>query len=431
MATNENLLAKSLNNLQQLQQQCPQLVLKGTEQLSRTHLMRLLEAGWLREVVKGWYIPTQPGESDNSADWQAYFWPFVKAYLESRYGEDWILSPESAIDFYTAKTILPVQLVVKSSKANGNVVNLPYGHSILPIKEDIGTSVVVESRYGLRLPRLVDALESSTVGNDSISERVARESVKSGQQAFIERLRQMWKTMRDDVIANFSNVPVISTDVPCYLADIDSRALDDVYCSLIIAGYPVDNELIERVNEGIVDDSETTLAIKGYLQAFNAVKTSITKILNGQNPGVAVASDLGTWNRQLRAPFVAHGDLQLFDLIGYRHEQIYISGARHIPPAPDIVEEAMGAFFDLLINEPDARVRAVLGHFMFMFIYPYKTGNGLISHFLLNAMFASGGHPWTVIPTQRRREYLDTMYRASADGNIIPLTRLISDIIGN
>ena len=36
-------------------------------------------------------------------------------------------------------------------------------------------------------------------------------------------------------------------------------------------------------------------------------------------------------------------------------------------------------------------VRAVLGHFFFVYIHPYMDGNGRMGRFVLNAMLASGG----------------------------------------
>jgi Fic family protein len=47
---------------------------------------------------------------------------------------------------------------------------------------------------------------------------------------------------------------------------------------------------------------------------------------------------------------------------------------------------------ELLRAEPDAGVRAVLGHFMFVYIHPYMDGNGRVGRFLMNTMMASGGY---------------------------------------
>jgi len=41
-------------------------------------------------------------------------------------------------------------------------------------------------------------------------------------------------------------------------------------------------------------------------------------------------------------------------------------------------------------------VRAVLGRWLFGYIHPYPDGNGRMARFVMNAMLASGGYPWTV-----------------------------------
>jgi len=51
-------------------------------------------------------------------------------------------------------------------------------------------------------------------------------------------------------------------------------------------------------------------------------------------------------------------------------------------------------------------VRIVLGHFFFVYIHLYMDGNGRIGRFLMNAMMAAGGYPWTIIPVETRDEYM-------------------------
>jgi hypothetical protein len=48
----------------------------------------------------------------------------------------------------------------------------------------------------------------------------------------------------------------------------------------------------------------------------------------------------------------------------------------------------------------------VIGHFVFVYIHPYIDGNGRMGRFLMNVMLASGGYPWTVIPLERRDDYM-------------------------
>jgi Fic family protein len=85
-----------------------------------------------------------------------------------------------------------------------------------------------------------------------------------------------------------------------------------------------------------------------------------------------------------------------------------------------VVRDAMPALFDLLEQETDPGVRAVLGHWLFDYIHPYAEGNGRMARFLMNVMLASGGYPWTVIRVEDRNAYLDALGRASIDTDIKP-----------
>jgi Fic family protein len=67
----------------------------------------------------------------------------------------------------------------------------------------------------------------------------------------------------------------------------------------------------------------------------------------------------------------------------------------------------------------------VLGHHLFVFIHPYFDGNGRIGRFLLNAMLASGGYPWTVVRVTRRDTYMEALEAASVGGDIKPFTRFL------
>lgn len=57
-------------------------------------------------------------------------------------------------------------------------------------------------------------------------------------------------------------------------------------------------------------------------------------------------------------------------------------------------------------------------------------GNGRIGRFLMNAMLASGGYPWTIIHVQHRQTYLTALEAASVEGNILPFVQFIlSEVI--
>jgi Fic family protein len=71
----------------------------------------------------------------------------------------------------------------------------------------------------------------------------------------------------------------------------------------------------------------------------------------------------------------------------------------------------------------------VLGHFVFVYIHPYMDGNGRVGRFLMNVMLASGGYPWTVVPVERRDDYMAALESASVDQNIVPFAQFLARLV--
>ena len=128
------------------------------------------------------------------------------------------------------------------------------------------------------------------------------------------------------------------------------------------------------------------------------------------------------------APGVTAGILKPSDLAGYRNNDVFISQSRHVPPDPDSVRDAMPTLFELLEEETEPSVKAVLGHFFFVYIHPYSDGNGRIARFLMNTMLASGGYPWTVIPVDKRENYMAALEKASVDQDISVFAAFIANL---
>lgn len=252
------------------------------------------------------------------------------------------------------------------------------------------------------------------------------------------RIKLMWQAMREDIVGKLPE-PTPKNDIDAYLAQVDDIYVTDAYHSLSIEGYRVNVELIERVRSGdwnpdsIEEDKKhrDTLAARGYWQAFQEVKHSVQKCLEGQNAGQVADQNHSAWYRELFAPSVTAGLLKLSDLAGYRNAPVYIRRSMHVPPSPADVRDVMPVLFDLLETEEDASTRIVLGHFIFVYIHPYIDGNGRTGRFLMNVMMAAGGYPWTVIPVERRDDYMASLETASVDGNIVPFAEFIADVMNN
>jgi len=91
----------------------------------------------------------------------------------------------------------------------------------------------------------------------------------------------------------------------------------------------------------------------------------------------------------------------------------------------------MSVFFDLLEKEESPAVRVVLGHFVFVYMHPYMDGNGRLGRFLMNVMLAAGGYPWTVIPLDRRDDYMASLEAASVDQDIVPFSQFLANLVRN
>ena len=92
MATIAEKMAVSLEELRKLQEQHPCVVLQGTKEIGRTHLTRLLDNGWLQEVMKGWYIAARPGAEGDTTVWYTAFWHFIAKYAAAKWEERWCLT---------------------------------------------------------------------------------------------------------------------------------------------------------------------------------------------------------------------------------------------------------------------------------------------------------------------------------------------------
>ena len=130
-----------------------------------------------------------------------------------------------------------------------------------------------------------------------------------------------------------------------------------------------------------------------------------------------------------RSPGVAAGLARPADLAGHRNTPVYIQRSMHVPPSPPAVRDAMPAFFDLLRDEPAPSVRAVLRHFLFVYVHPYPDGNGRIGRLLMSVMLVAGGYPWTVIPVERRDDYVAALEDASVRGEIGPFTDFLAGLV--
>lgn len=503
MASPANKLSESLEALKTLQGRG--VVAIRSRDLSRTHRERLSKSGFLKDVIKGWYIAASPDAAPgDSTPWFASFWEFCAAYLDERFGEEWCLSPEQSLSLHAGNRTVPAQLLVRTPRGGNKPTPLLHGTSVFDVRNDMPAEDLVARCDGLRLYSVAAALlavseqcfrrsstdvraamatikDASDVlalllmgGHSTIAgrlagafrnigrPRLADEIVKTMQTAgyavrerdpfadrpnivlptqgaspYVNRIRLMWEAMRECVLKAFPLPPGGPGEPGPYLKAVEDIYVTDAYNSLSIEGYRVSPELIERVRSGAwnpdrnLEDRETrnALAARGYYDAFTSVGSSVEKVLGGRNAGSVGRDDHAEWYRRLFGPSVTAGVIRAVDLAGYRSGPVHIRRSMHAPPPREAVRDCMPALFDLLEGEAEPAVRVVLGHFNFVYIHPYMDGNGRIGRFLMNVMLASGGYPWTIIPLERRDDYMDALESASVKLDIQPFAAFLGGLV--
>ena len=150
-------LASSLEELETLQSGGSIAI--RSKDMSRTHRERLLKAGFLKEVMKGWYIPSRPDENaGESTAWYTSFWRFCAQYLSDRFGTDWSLSPEQSLIIHAGNTTVPAQLLVRAVKGGNSKTDLPHNTSLFETRATIASDEALEIVDNLRLFSVEDAL---------------------------------------------------------------------------------------------------------------------------------------------------------------------------------------------------------------------------------------------------------------------------------
>lgn len=503
MTTPSEKLAESLERLKELQDSG--IIAIKSNDLTRIHRERLVNNGFIKEVIKGWYISTPHNEDQgDSTSWFTSFWEFCSRYLEDRYGEDYCISAEQSLMLHSGNTVVPEQLIIKSTVGNNSPTSLLFGTSLFVMKSPLPDVGEIEVKNGIRMLNLVSSIIYSTpsifikqaidcraallmikdssellnvlldgghtaiagrligayrnLGQNKIADEISKTMKSAGytireidpfkgptkvkfdlreRSPYVNRIKIIWESMREEVIKVFPKAPGIPSNINEYMQKIEEIYVTDAYHSLSIEKYKVSPELIERVRTGSWNTKENeedrkqkdAMAARGYWQSFKAVKESIKRILNNENSGKVLAEEHGDWYRELFAPSVTIGLLKPSDLAGYRNAQVFIGMSKHTPINKEGVRDVMPLLFELLEQEEEASVRAVLGHFIFVFTHPYMDGNGRMGRFLMNAMLVSGGYPWTVIPVEERDRYMNALEKASVENDIKPFAEFIAYLV--
>src|SRR3989339_1243626 len=208
MTAPQDKLAESLAVLKKLQDQGSVAI--QTKNMTRTHRERLVKNGFIKEVMKGWYIPARPEDpAGESTAWYASFWGFCGDYLKSRFGDQWCLSPEQSLSLHSGNWNVPGQLLVRSPKGGNKPVALLHEISILDLRLNLPDRNDMEIRENLRMMTLPAALISCAPGyfsNQAVEARAALSMISDASEILHRLLEGGHSTVAGRLAGAFRNM---------------------------------------------------------------------------------------------------------------------------------------------------------------------------------------------------------------------------------
>ena len=112
----------------------------------------------------------------------------------------------------------------------------------------------------------------------------------------------------------------------------------------------------------------------------------------------------------------------------YREEQVFISGAKHVPPAALLIQEKMEDMMNWYWNEGNhlnTIERGAMLHAIFVGIHPFIDGNGRTARLLLNLELMKDGYPPVIIKAESRLAYYEALDKAHTTNDYCDFISLV------
>ncbi len=208
MAMPQDKLAQSLTVLKKLQDKG--IIAIHTKNMTRTHRERLLKNGFIKEVMKGWYVSSRPEEpKGESTAWYGSFWGFCADYLNARFGEQWCLSPEQSVSIHSGNWNIPGQLFIRTPKGGNKPTDLLHETSLIDTRLDLPNKSKLTRENNLQILTLHAALISCTPSyylNNAEDVLAALSMVSDASQLLRELLEGGHSTKAGRLAGAFRNI---------------------------------------------------------------------------------------------------------------------------------------------------------------------------------------------------------------------------------
>ncbi len=174
------------------------------------------------------------------------------------------------------------------------------------------------------------------------------------------------------------------------------------------------NETRLVVQEGITVGGKS---LRDHLEATNNAK-AFDWIVGLAKPGLQIDHAV---MRRLHE-MVTRG---ILDSAGqYRTEQVWIEGAKYVPPQPAQIVPMLDALFAELPKVREVVLRSIYLHHRLVFVHPFLDGNGRVARLAANLALMSGGYPPIVLRVSDRLRYYRHLQAADA-GNLLPFAGFV------
>lgn len=347
-----------------------------TQDLNRADRERLIKAGWLTPITRGWYLLSQPGTGGERVAWTGAYWHFVSSYLGDRLGDGYCLSADSSLDHWLNQASVPRQLGVMNTRGVGDKLDWPHETSCIlwtaqtlpPNQPDaVGARVMplpwalvraapavwdrqpLDMQAALTSIRTADELAQPLVAGNHVA--VAGKIIGAYRalknDAMADEIRQKVDAagMRGIVEANpFVAAPVVLG--PRYHRSPYAARIEGLWKKgreAVIAefpkppGTPKDVEAtLKRVQETYVHDAYNSLSIEGY----EVSEELIERVKSG-----TWAPDANAGDRDQRNALAARGYFEAYEQICDDLEEM-LQGK----PAGEIAAKGLHRWYELLFE---------------------------------------------------------------------------------
>lgn len=113
----------------------------------------------------------------------------------------------------------------------------------------------------------------------------------------------------------------------------------------------------------------------------------------------------------------------------YRNEQVYISGASHIPPSPqEMYNQIKTFYFDLSKKQMNPIELAAWTHGEFVRIHPFIDGNGRTARLLMNYQLLSNDFPAINIQAENKLSYFTGLEEYAVSGKLDKFVDIVAEL---